>query len=163
MGAMGSGRYVCMAVALTLWIALRLACGQERLPVPPQPPGREFLIIGHRGAPQQACENTLESFETALHLGANSLELDLSLTRDQQVVVWHDWRPSLISVLRPTGACRLRHPLQPHPTRDVHSDEALRDYGYEYNGHHVPLLTFTEFVHRVGPDARVRFVFLDLK
>ena len=163
MGATGSGRYVSMAVALTLWTTLLLACGQAHLPVHPQPPGRDFLIIGHRGAPQQACENTLASFETALHLGANALELDLSLTRDQQVVVWHDWRPSLTSVLRPTGLCRLRHPLQPQPIHDVPLHEALRDYGYEHNGHHVPLLTFTEFVQHVGQDARVRFVFLDLK
>src|SRR4029450_7709352 len=157
MGAMGSGRYVCMAVALTLWIALLLACGQAHLPGPPRPPGRECLIIGHRGAPQQACENPLASFATALHLGANALELDLSLTRDQQVVVWHDWRPSLTSVLRPTGGCRLPHPPQPQPIHDVPLDEALRDYGYEHNGHHVPLLTFTAFVHRVGQDTRVRF------
>ena len=60
MGAMGSGRYVCMAVALTLWIALLLACGQAHLPGPPQPPGREFLIIGHRGAPQGVCDGAME-------------------------------------------------------------------------------------------------------
>jgi len=163
MGAMGSGRYVGMAVALTLWTALLLACGQAHLPGPPQPPGREFLIIGHRGAPQQACENTLESFATALHLGANALELDLSLTRDQQVVVWHDWRPSLTSVLRPTGLCRRRQPLQPQPIHDVPLHEALRDYGYAHDGHPVPLLTFTALVQHLGQDPRVRFFFLDLK
>jgi glycerophosphoryl diester phosphodiesterase len=167
MGSPGSRQHVSihvsMGVALTLWTALILACSQARLPVYPQPPGHDFLIIGHRGAPQQACENTLESFDTALQLGANALELDLSLTRDQQVVVWHDWRPSLTSVLRPTGRCRLRHPLLPQPLHEVPLDEAVRDYGYERDGHPVPLLTFPAFVHRVGPDVRVRFVFLDLK
>jgi glycerophosphoryl diester phosphodiesterase len=152
-----------MAVALTLWTVLLLACGQAHLPVSPQPPGSDFLIIGHRGAPQQACENTLESFETALHLGANALELDLSLTRDQQVVVWHDWRPSLTSVLRPTGLCRRRQPRQPQPIHDVPLHEALRDYGYAHDGHPVPLLTFTELVQHLGQDTRVRFFFLDLK
>src|SRR5262249_44709424 len=152
-----------MGVALTLWTALLLACSQARLPVSPQPPGHDFLIIGHRGAPQQACENTLASFETALQLGANALELDLSLTRDEQVVGRHDWRPRLTSVLRAPGLCRLRHPPQPQPIHDVPLDEALRDYGYEHNGHHVPLFTFTAFVQHVGQDTRVRFVFLDLK
>jgi glycerophosphoryl diester phosphodiesterase len=152
-----------MGVALTLWTVLILACGQARLPVQPQPPGHDFLIIGHRGAPQQMCENTLESFETALQLGANALELDLSLTRDHQVVVWHDWRPSLASTLRPVGLCRPRHPLLPQPLPEVPLHEAVQDYGYERDGHPVPLLTFTEFVHRMGQDARVRFVFLDLK
>ena len=163
MGSPGTRKHVSMAVALTLWTALLLACGQARLPVHPQPPGRDFLIIGHRGAPQQACENTLESFETALQLGANALELDLSLTRDQQVVVWHDWRPSLTSVLRPTEGCRLRRPPRPQPLHEVPLHEAVRDYGYERDGQHVPLLTFSEFVQRVGRDARVRFMFLDLK
>jgi glycerophosphoryl diester phosphodiesterase len=163
MGATESRRHGRLAVALTLWTALSLACGQARLPVQPQPPGRDFLIIGHRGAPQQACENTLASFETALQLGANALELDLSLTQDQQVVVWHDERPSLTSALRPTGRCRLRHPLQPQPIHAVPLHEALRDYGYEHDGHHVPLLTFTALVQRLGQDTRVRFFFLDLK
>ena len=62
-----------------------LACGQARLPVRQQPPGPDFLIIGHRSAPNQACENTLESFEEALQLGANALELDVSMTSDQHV------------------------------------------------------------------------------
>jgi glycerophosphoryl diester phosphodiesterase len=133
------------------------------LPVQPQPPGRDFLIIGHRGAPQQACENTLTSFETALQLGANALELDLSLTQAQQVVVWHDESPSLTRALRPTGRCRLRHPLQPQPIHAVPLHEALRDYGYDHDGHHVPLLTFTALVQRLGQDTRVWFFFLDLK
>ena len=47
-----------------------------------QAPGPDFLIIGHRGAPNQACENTLESFAQALHLGANALEFEVSITRD---------------------------------------------------------------------------------
>jgi hypothetical protein len=53
-------------------------------------PGPDFLIIGHRGAPNQACENTLESFAQALRLGANALELDVSITHDGHLVLWHD-------------------------------------------------------------------------
>jgi glycerophosphoryl diester phosphodiesterase len=163
MGATESRQHGRLAVVLMLWTALSLACGQARLSVQPQPPGHDFLLIGHRGAPQQACENTLASFATALQLGANALELDLSLTQDQHVVVWHDERPSLTSVLRPTGVCRLRHPVQPQPIYDVPLHEALRDYGYDHDGHPVPLLTFTALVQHVGQDPRVRFFFLDLK
>ena len=68
-GSTGTRRHRSLGVALALWAAVLSACGQAHLPVRPQPPGREFLIIGHRGAPQQACENTLESFETALTWG----------------------------------------------------------------------------------------------
>ena len=49
----------------------------------------------HRGAPNQACENTLESFAQALRLGANALELDVASTRDEHLVLWHDWNETL--------------------------------------------------------------------
>jgi glycerophosphoryl diester phosphodiesterase len=148
-----------IGVALALWAAVLLACGQARLPVRQQPPGPDFLIIGHQGAPHQACENTLESFETALQLGANALELDVSMTSDQHVVLWHDWMPSIKSALRPTGMCSLRHPLLPQPLHEVPLHELLRDYGYEHAGQRIPLLTFTEFVQRLGQDDRARSFF----
>ena len=47
-------------------------------------------IIAHRGAPREALENTLESFEIALNQGADGLELDVHATRDGVVVVHHD-------------------------------------------------------------------------
>lgn len=47
-------------------------------------------IVGHRGAMGLAPENTLESFELAFDLGAHMVELDVQLTRDGQVVVFHD-------------------------------------------------------------------------
>jgi len=128
-----------------------------------QQPGRDFLVIGHRGAPNQACENTLESFEEALQGGANALELDLSMSSDQHVVVWHDWVVSIKSELRPTGVCGLLRPPLSQPIHAVPLHELVRDYGYEHAGKRVPILTFTEFVQRLGQDDRVRFLFLDLK
>lgn len=47
-------------------------------------------IIGHRGAPTLAPENTLASFSKALKLGVDAIELDVHLTADRQVVVLHD-------------------------------------------------------------------------
>lgn len=140
-----------------------LACGQARLPVRQQPPGRDFLIVGHRGAPHQACENTLESFETALALGANALELDLSMTGDHHVVLWHDWGPGVESELRPAGLCSLHRPPLPQPIHTVPLHAMVRDYGYTHAGQRVSILTFTAFVQRLSQDDRVRFFFLDLK
>ncbi len=51
-------------------------------------------IQGHRGARGLKPENTLPSFETALDLRVDTLELDLHLTGDGEVVVWHDPRVS---------------------------------------------------------------------
>jgi glycerophosphoryl diester phosphodiesterase len=128
-----------------------------------QPPGRDFLIIGHRGAPEQACENTLASFAAALDLGANALELDVSMTRDTHLVVWHDWSPTIINDWRATGACRIVHPLQRQPVHTVPLHEFVRNYGYERAGQYVPILTLAEFVKHFATDRRARFFFLDLK
>jgi glycerophosphoryl diester phosphodiesterase len=48
------------------------------------------LVIGHRGASAQAPENTMPSFELAVQLGVDALELDVHLSADGQVVVLHD-------------------------------------------------------------------------
>jgi glycerophosphoryl diester phosphodiesterase len=46
--------------------------------------------IGHRGAPREFAENTLPSFERALALGADAIELDVHVSSDGVVVVHHD-------------------------------------------------------------------------
>jgi glycerophosphoryl diester phosphodiesterase len=46
--------------------------------------------IAHAGAQGHAPANTVEAFELALDLGADTLELDAQLTADGQVVVHHD-------------------------------------------------------------------------
>tara|TARA_B100001029_G_C15041593_1_gene444035 strand:- start:804 stop:1544 length:741 start_codon:yes stop_codon:yes gene_type:complete len=51
----------------------------------------DFLIIGHRGAPEYAPENTTVSFEKAINLGMCAIELDVLLTNDDKVVVFHDY------------------------------------------------------------------------
>lgn len=47
-------------------------------------------VIAHRGAPTLATENTLSSFEAALRLGVEAVELDVHLTRDGRLAVHHD-------------------------------------------------------------------------
>jgi len=48
------------------------------------------LIIGHRGAPVYARENTLASFEQAIALKADMVEFDVHRTRDQVLIIHHD-------------------------------------------------------------------------
>lgn len=48
------------------------------------------LLVGHRGAMAVAPENTMVSFETAVFAGADIIELDVQLTADGQVVIFHD-------------------------------------------------------------------------
>ncbi len=54
------------------------------------PAAPTFDLQGHRGARGLVPENTLPSFETALDLGVTTLEMDLHLSADGEVVVWHD-------------------------------------------------------------------------
>lgn len=52
--------------------------------------GQPILVHGHRGARAQRPENTLPGFEYAISVGADALELDVAVTRDDVVVVSHD-------------------------------------------------------------------------
>ena len=56
------------------------------------PPGARQcpLIIAHRGDISNAPENTLPAFQRACERGADGIELDVRLTRDGQLVVFHD-------------------------------------------------------------------------
>jgi glycerophosphoryl diester phosphodiesterase len=58
----------------------------ERHPSLIDPP----IGFGHRGARANAPENTIESFQLALRLGATGLESDAWLTADGEVVLDHD-------------------------------------------------------------------------
>jgi len=51
---------------------------------------RKPYIFGHRGSPLDSPENTLASFERALQVGADGVEVDVHRTRDGSLVVIHD-------------------------------------------------------------------------
>ena len=48
------------------------------------------LVIGHRGAPRVAPENTVESLRAALGEGADGVEFDVQRSADGELVVFHD-------------------------------------------------------------------------
>ena len=48
------------------------------------------LVIAHRGYTQNQTENTLEAVEAAMRLGADGVEVDLRLSADGELVVFHD-------------------------------------------------------------------------
>ncbi len=49
-----------------------------------------FLVIGHRGARGLAPENTIASFEKAIELEVDAIELDVVISKDKKVVVSHE-------------------------------------------------------------------------
>ncbi len=85
-----AGRRPAAAASLLCLAACLTACSS--LPRSEMPAPAPFDVQGHRGARGLLPENTLEGFRRALELGVSTLELDLGVTRDRQVVVAHDRR-----------------------------------------------------------------------
>ncbi|MBD2871895.1 glycerophosphodiester phosphodiesterase family protein [Paenibacillus arenilitoris] len=51
---------------------------------------RKPLIIGHRGIPSLAPENTMEGFKLAYEKGADMIENDIFISKDGHLVIMHD-------------------------------------------------------------------------
>jgi len=80
---------LCLALSLTA-------------PINPQS-NVSFDIEGHRGCRGLMPENTIPAFLKAIDLGVNTLELDVVVTKDQQLVVSHDPYFSADITLDPDG------------------------------------------------------------
>ena len=81
------------ACALSLGVLIAMAACDPRGLGRPNP---NFLVIGHRGAPNVAAENTIPSFKVATAVGANAIETDVCITSDGIFVIWHDSDPASI-------------------------------------------------------------------
>lgn len=58
------------------------------------PESGRVLVLGHRGAPSFAPENSMESFARALAVGADGFEFDVRLSGDNKLVIVHGPRLS---------------------------------------------------------------------
>ncbi|MEM6724033.1 MAG: glycerophosphodiester phosphodiesterase family protein [Bacteroidota bacterium] len=94
----------------------------------------DFDVQGHRGARGLLPENTIPSFEKALDLGANTLELDLVVSADDQVIVSHEpwFSPEFCSL--PSGESL------PEDSKEIHNIyqlnyEAIKAYDCGSKGH----------------------------
>ncbi len=66
----------------TLLLCLLLTAGATSAP--------RFVVHGHRGAMALRPENTIPSFEEAIRGGADYIEVDVAVTRDNVLVISHD-------------------------------------------------------------------------
>jgi glycerophosphoryl diester phosphodiesterase len=136
-----------------------------------------FLICGHRGSPVNEPENTIPSFERALREGVNSLETDLCVTKDKEVILWHDWNPDeLVAIIREQGIEPevAYKPDFPAPfsglrnkTSELTLSEIRKNFNYVRKGEsisvnaHIP--TFREFIDWIRDKNQIKYVFLDIK
>ena len=84
-----SGKIIFVFFALTLFMSK------------PQIP--KFDVQGHRGARGLMPENTIPAFLLALDSGVTTLEMDLAITKDKQVIVSHEPWMSAAYCLDPSG------------------------------------------------------------
>lgn len=90
------------------------------------------LILCHRGAKNDAPENTLAAFKIALDLGADGFELDTQLTSDGHVVVYHD-----TTVDRTTNG---HGKLSKLPLAELRQLDAGSSFSENFRGEKVPTL-----------------------
>lgn len=138
-----------------------------------------FLVIGHRGSPTKEVENTIPSFRRALDEGANAIELDLCMTSDGHVMIWHDWNPNdAIALAREQGGesgMKVRPRFPPvgsslrRPMDELTLDEFRANYWYatknildkERVDAEIP--TLEQFLAWAASQDRLHYVMFDIK
>jgi len=80
---------------LLIWIMTHSSVAQQYVP--------KFDLQGHRGARGIKPENTIPSFIAALNYGVTTIELDLAISKDRQIVVSHEPWMSADICLQPDG------------------------------------------------------------
>ncbi|HLZ16708.1 MAG TPA: glycerophosphodiester phosphodiesterase family protein, partial [Cyclobacteriaceae bacterium] len=88
-GSRMSGKIILSFFALTLFM--------------PKPQIPKFDVQGHRGARGLMPENSVPAFLLALDSGVTTLEMDLAITKDRQVIVSHEPWMSAAYCLDPFG------------------------------------------------------------
>ncbi len=96
-------------------------------------------IVGHRGAPRRARENTIASFDWAETFGVDAIEFDVRQTREGEAVVFHDEEVAL-------GSQRV--PVRHFTAREIDRLTLSSEFG-EYK---IPKLE--EVFHRYGRALR---------
>jgi len=93
-----------------------------------------MLEIGHRGGSGDLPENTISAFENSIKKGLKCIEFDVHLTKDEQLVLHHDY-----NTLRQTGVDALVNELTLAELKEM-------DFAYYFEGHNKkePIITLDE-------------------
>ena len=90
------------------------------------------FIVAHRGSSGTAPENTLISLQKAIDAGASVIEVDVQLTKDNQVVLLHD--PHLGRTTSGKGL------ISNYTYSELHSIDAGSWFDTKYSAERIPLL-----------------------
>jgi glycerophosphoryl diester phosphodiesterase len=100
------------------------------------------LVIAHRGASGHAPENTIAAFRKAIEMGADGIELDVTMSSDGKIVVIHD-----DTLERTTSGNGL---VWEKDAAALQSLDAGNWFAPTFAGQRIPLLN--EVLELVGPD-----------
>lgn len=108
------------------------------------------LIIAHRGSSNDAPENTLAAINLAWQMDADGIEVDVHLTRDGQVIVFHDEHT------RRFGGSR--KPISQCDYSELLKLDVGRFMGEQFAGERIPLLA--EVINTVPEN---KFLVIEIK
>lgn len=94
---------------------------------------KKIEVTAHRGASLQYPENTMSAFQGAKDQGANWIELDIQQTKDQQIIVFHDY-----NLKRITGVNKNVYDVN---YTFIQSLDAGKYFHQKYSGEKIPLLS----------------------
>ena len=89
------GKKTKIAIAIAAASAAAWA-GSKAISKPQQREGKQALqfdrpiVLAHRGGAHLAPEHTMPAFEKAAQLGVDGFEVDIRLTKDEEIIVFHD-------------------------------------------------------------------------
>lgn len=109
---------------------------------------RKPLIIGHRGIPSLAPENTMEGYKLAYEKGADILENDIYISKDGHLVIMHD--PTLDRTTTGTGN------VEDYTLEQLRAFKANKQFPAAYPDARIP--TLSEFFDEFQDKDVVHFV-----
>ncbi len=113
----------------------------------------ETTIIAHRGASQDAPENTVPAFDAAVEAGADLVEVDVQLSADGVPFLFHDDTPERTTDVAGVFPDRIDDPITSFTWEELQQLDAGAWFSPEFEGTSIPALD--EVAETVGPDLGV--------
>jgi glycerophosphoryl diester phosphodiesterase len=130
------------------------------------------LLFAHRGGAKEAPESTVAAFKHAIENHADILELDVQLTKDRKIVVWHGPKLDNVKIKGQYASKFMRSIMRKRKIWHYNFDEELRDRAWvghpqikaEKQIEHIPekedrklllLEEFLDFLKTLGGEKKI--------
>ena len=109
-----------------------------------------FEIVAHRGYHIKFPENSIASYESAITLGADAIELDVRLTADRIPIVYHYYYLDELTTIQ--------GPVFDYELEQLHNAEFLRESNSDWSEVRIPTLqeVLEEIGGRIGLEIEIK-------